>query len=63
MTEEERKKSHSYCIKYAREIWESLENIECALDEYDEECGLAFSDIPDKFDDIKEFFREACGYE
>lgn len=62
MTEEERKKSSSYCIKFAKEIFESLENIEDALEEYDEENGLAFSDIPNKFNDIKAFFREACCY-
>ena len=63
MTAEERNKSSSYCIKFAADIFRCLEELDDALEEYDEECGLAFSDIPNKFNDIKEFFKRACKYE
>lgn len=63
MTPEERSKSTSYCVKFAAEIFICLEKLEDALEEYDEECGLGFSDIPDKLDDIKNFFKKACRYD
>lgn len=41
-------------------IMEALDVIDTALEEYDEMCGLAFSDIPEKFRDLQNFFSEVC---
>ena len=46
--------------KKQKKIINALEVIDMALEEYDEGCGLAGSDIPDKFEDIQNFFNDVC---
>ena len=46
--------------KKQKKIINALEVIDMALEEYDEGCGLAGSDIPDKFEDIQNFFNDIC---
>ena len=57
---EEIKKNPWWWIRNRRKIIDALEVIDLALEEYDEGRGLAFSDIPDKFEDIKNFFNDVC---
>lgn len=59
-TQEEISNSPWWWIRNRRKIIDALEVIDLALEEYDEGCGLAFSDIPDKFEDIKNFFNDVC---
>lgn len=59
-TQEEISKSPLWWIRNREKIIDALEVIDLALEEYDEGCGLAFSDIPDKFEDIKNFFNDVC---
>lgn len=59
-TTEEVAKSPWWWIRNRTKIIDALEVIDLALEEYDEGCGLAFSDIPDKFEDIKNFFNDVC---
>ena len=47
-------------IPWKAEIIKALDVIEDALEEYDEIYGLAFSDIPEKFRDLQNFFMEIC---
>ena len=53
-------KSPWWWIRNRMKIIDALEVIDLALEEYDEGRGLAFSDIPDKFEDIKNFFNDVC---
>lgn len=57
---EEINKNPWWWIRNRGKINDALEVIDLALEEYDEGCGLAFSDIPDKFEDIKNFFDDVC---
>jgi len=59
-TQEEISKSPWWWIRNRTKIIDALEVIDLALEEYDEGRGLAFSDIPDKFEDIKNFFNDVC---
>ena len=59
-TTEEVTKNPWWWIRNRGKIIDALEVIDLALEEYDEGCGLAFSDIPDKFEDIKNFFNDVC---
>ena len=47
-------------IRNRVEIMKALNVIDDALEEYDEICGLAFSDIPKKFRDLQNFLSEIC---
>ena len=47
-------------VRNRAKIMEALDVIDTALEEYDEMCGLAFSDIPEKFRDLQNFFSEVC---
>lgn len=59
-TLEEVEKSPWWWIRNRTKIRDALEVIAQALEEYDEGCGLAFSDISDKFEDIQNFFDDVC---
>jgi len=59
-TQEEISKNPWWWIRNRTKIIDALEVIDLALEEYDEGRGLAFSDIPDKFEDIKNFFNDVC---
>lgn len=59
-TQEEISKSLWWWIRNRKEIINALNVIDTALEEYDEGCGLAGSDIPDKFEDIQNFFNDVC---
>ena len=59
-TLEKVEKSPWWWIRNRTKIRDALEVIAQALEEYDEGCGLAFSDIPDKFEDIQNFFDDVC---
>ena len=60
ITREEISKSPWWWIRNRKEIINALEVIDIALEEYDEGCGLAGSDIPNKFKDIQNFFDDVC---
>ena len=59
-TPEEVAKSPWWWIRNRKEISNALEVIATALEEYDEGCGLAGSDIPNEFEDIQNFFEDVC---
>ena len=59
-TIEEIEKNPVPWIRNRGEIVKALDIIDDALEEYDELCGLAFSDIPEKFRDLQNFFSEVC---
>lgn len=60
MTKLDWEKSPNWFVRNRTEIWAAIELIETALDEYDEVCGLAFSDIPEKFECVKDFIDKIC---
>ena len=47
-------------IRNKKEIENALETLDLALEEYDEDCGFAFTDIPQKIEEIKNFFNKIC---
>lgn len=57
---EELKKNPWWWIRNRGKIMDALDVIDTALEEYDEGYGLAFSDITDKFEEIKDFFNNVC---
>ena len=59
-TTEEVDKNPWWWIRNRRKIIDALDIIDLALEEYDEGRGLAFSDIPEKFKDIQNFFNDVC---
>ena len=59
-TTEEVDKNPWWWIRNRRKIIDALDIIDLALEEYDEGRGLAFSDIPEKFKDIQDFFNDVC---
>ena len=61
--EEDAIKSPWGWIRHRREIAEAIEILEYALEDYDEGAGLAFEDVDEKLQDIKEFFDKVCGWE